>query len=62
MDKTIEAAIQLANDSYQSGYEEGILEGKRQAYAEVRSILNSHGLNLTLPEVPRSADKRESQT
>ena len=36
----IKAAIALANDSYAEGYRQGVIAGKREAYAEMKAILD----------------------
>jgi hypothetical protein len=38
--REIRAALDLANDTYEAGYRQGVLAGKREAYAEIQEILN----------------------
>ena len=47
IDAEIRAAIDLANKMFAEGFKQGLIEGKRQAYAEMKEILNRE---------PRAAD------
>lgn len=45
----IQRVAEMGNSSYQAGFEQGVLEGKRQAYAEVQQLITETFPNKELP-------------